>query len=111
MTMKNKVLLIIIIAEVIFIAHFRIVFGFGDSMYPTLKNGSVLLCRIQESYDVGDIVYYRINGLPVVHRITNIVTYDMGGHYITTYTLQGDNNEGQDDFNIYKENIVCKVLK
>ncbi len=67
----------------------------GTSMLPTYEPDDLLVTWRSGSYDVGDSIVYRIpegetgGGIHVVHRITAV---NPDG----TYTLLGDNNDGED---------------
>ena len=110
--MKTNIILGILIAlEILFLLNFKIVVGMGASMEPTINGNRILLCKYGKDYKVGDIVLYKIDGFPIIHRITNVDIYDQGdGRIVRTYTLKGDNNEKADGFLVYKENIIYKVL-
>lgn len=67
----------------------------GTSMEPTMHTGDLAILRQRSSYDVGDIVAYRIpkgtpgEGFLVIHRI-------IGGDGARGYVLQGDNRGHRD---------------
>lgn len=106
-----RLALIFLIAEIIFFLNFKIVVGFGSSMEPTIPSGSLLVCKKQSSYKVGDIVYYTIDGKHVVHRIKEVKDFKFSTDFdVTAYILQGDNNQSEDMFLVFKENIICKVM-
>lgn len=110
-SLLSKILLIIIALEFAFISHFKLIFGAGMSMYPAIKNHQILICKYTDTYAVNDIVLYKVNNMTIVHRITNINTYKLNnGQEIITYKVKGDNNETEDMFELYPENIVCKIV-
>lgn len=110
-TIIQRCLIIIIILEIIFISQFKIVIGFGESMLPTLKDSSPLICHYTKRYNINDVVYFKVGGLPVVHRIIDINDSTLlDGTTIRSYKTKGDNNDIEDFFTIYDENIVCKVV-
>lgn len=46
---------------------------FGNSMLPMLKSGSTLTFEKRNIYNIGDIVFYKINGRYIdSHKITKI---------------------------------------
>lgn len=56
----------------------------GDSMAPVLLSGSVLTYRVCESYEVGDIVFCRVNGRYIdAHRI--VAKADDGRYLIASH--------------------------
>lgn len=67
----------------------------GHSMEPTYHTGDLVITRRQATYEVGDVVVYRVPqgepgaGMFVVHRIT-------GGDATSGFTIQGDNNPSED---------------
>ena len=67
----------------------------GTSMEPTLRTGDFVVLRRADSYQVGDIVAYRIPagepgaGTNVIHRI-------IGGSPTTGFITQGDNKDRPD---------------
>lgn len=107
----QKLLIIIILLEFIFILNFKIVIGSGNSMSPTIGQHQVLLCKYSNDYKEGDIIYYELNGIPIVHRIIEINEYTLlNGAKVNTYKIKGDNNPAADAFEVYKENIKCKIV-
>lgn len=80
-------------------------------MYPTIGDHQVLLCQYRGNYKVDDVVLYKVNGIPIVHRIVKITEYTLAdGSTVKTYSMKGDNNDNIDMFETYEENIVCKVV-
>lgn len=61
----------------------------GTSMEPTLYTGDLVITRRQDSYEVGDIVAFRVDGGIVIHRI-------VGGTAESGYVLRGDNRDSND---------------
>ena len=67
----------------------------GDSMLPTYETGDLLILHSAESYEVGDVVAYKVpagelgEGHLVVHRI-------VGGDASSGWILEGDNNPAPD---------------
>ena len=55
---KNVVILLCLIASLVFMLlnPYKIIVVRGDSMYPTLKNGQILLAKKYTNLDKGDIV-------------------------------------------------------
>lgn len=107
----NICLFIFIIIELIFAAKFKIVIGSGMSMSPTIDEHQVLLCQYDNNYSVNDVVLYEVDGLSIVHRITHVTEYKLeNGVIIKTYRTKGDNNDSNDIFELYEENIICKVV-
>lgn len=67
----------------------------GESMEPMMHTGDLAIVRHQDSYEVGDVVAYRIpksdigGGMLVIHRV-------VGGDAQAGFVLQGDNRDTQD---------------
>lgn len=102
--------LIFFILEVIFFTRFKVIVGSGMSMYPTIKDHTILLCKYSNNYKVGDIVYYKVGNNHIVHRIIQITEHKMiDNSIIKVYKIKGDNNEKADMFEVYDENLICKV--
>lgn len=107
----NICLFIFIIIELIFTFNFKVVIGSGMSMIPTIDEHQILLCQYSNDYSVNDIVLYKVDGLSVVHRIVQVTEYRLdNGTVVKTYRTKGDNNKSDDMFELYEENIVCKVV-
>jgi signal peptidase I len=77
----------------------------GNSMEPTLHGGDLVLTVRRSSYDVGDVVAYRIPegqpgaGVLVIHRI-------VGGSASSGYIMQGDNRAGRDPWRPRPRDVV-----
>lgn len=80
----------------------------GDSMQPTFENGDFLVAYGADSYQVGEVVAYRVPddevgaGHLIVHRIS---AGSAGG-----YTMTGDNNPASDPWLIAPSNIAGHVV-
>jgi signal peptidase len=67
----------------------------GISMQPALQPGALVVARRQSSYDVGDVIVYRVPrgepgaGTRVIHRVT-------GGSGDAGYRTRGDNRRAPD---------------
>ena len=77
----------------------------GDSMLPTIENGDLVILTTKPTYDVGDVVAYRVpageigDGKIVVHRIVD-------GDGSTGLVLLGDNNAAPDPWHPTSDAIV-----
>lgn len=80
----------------------------GQSMEPTLEAGSLVVALRQDSYQVGEIVAYRIPagepgaGLHVIHRI-------VGGSAEAGFVMRGDNANGSDIWRPKPNDILGKA--
>jgi len=63
----------------------------GQSMHPTILDGSLVVTKQSSPYEVGDIVgyYSKESKINVVHRIIDV---DDNG----LFTIKGDNNQNKD---------------
>lgn len=67
----------------------------GDSMEPTIHQGSLVIVMSRSSYEIGDVVAYRVPegnpgaGQNVIHRI-------IGGGPGDGFIVRGDNTSGPD---------------
>ena len=76
----------------------------GQSMYPTIQDGSLVITKDSPPYEIGDIVAYyskesRIN---VVHRI---IDQNNGA-----FTIKGDNNKNDDAGSYTADDIFGEVV-
>jgi signal peptidase I len=77
----------------------------GQSMEPTLHAGDLVLTVRHRTYDIGEVVAYRIPegqpgaGVLVIHRI-------VAGSASSGYTTQGDNRDGRDPWRPRPQDIV-----
>ena len=83
----------------------------GDSMYPTIKDGDLLVIKEYDgnsfNISVGDIIvcWWEEHNIYVSHRVVMIT--NVGGE--NRYYLKGDNNVNKDVFYITDDEIVGKV--
>jgi signal peptidase len=67
----------------------------GTSMQPTMHSGDVVLTHREDSYEIGEVIAYRIPdgqagaGRVVIHRI-------VGGSAAKGYVTRGDNRDSKD---------------
>jgi signal peptidase len=80
----------------------------GSSMLPTYTTGDLVITHRALSYQIGDIVAYRVpagdfgEGIVVIHRI-------IGGSADKGFVIQGDNNPFKDDWSPKPADIVGKA--
>lgn len=76
------------------------------SMEPTIKAGSVVLSSLEiEEINRGDIIVFTSpenEEITIVHRVMDIENNE--------YFTKGDNNENDDDWTVFKDNIKGKVF-
>ena len=76
----------------------------SDSMYPTIKQGDVIVVVKQDDYKVDDIVAFQDGNMVVTHRI---IDQNEDGSFVT----KGDYKENSpDDTPLKKEYIFGKVV-
>ena len=61
----------------------------GHSMESTLRMHDLAIMRKHDSYGVGDVIAFRVDGGEVIHRI-------IGGDASEGFVVKGDNNESAD---------------
>ena len=66
---------------------FRLYEVLSDSQYPEFKTGDMVVVKDASSYEVGDIIKFNQEGMPVTHRLIAIMK-DEGQTY---YICHGDN--------------------
>lgn len=77
----------------------------GDSMLGTYDDGDLIVLRAQRSYEVGDIVTFRVPegefgaGAHVIHRI-------IGGDPVSGFVMQGDNRSRPDQWRPRQGDVV-----
>lgn len=80
----------------------------GNSMRGTLDNGDLAIVRSADSYDVGDIIAYRIpkgqvaTGRVIIHRIVDV--NDKG------FVTRGDNRDADDAWFPTASDVVGRVV-
>ncbi len=79
------------------------------SMEPTLNRGDLVILEKPRDIQVGDIITYRYKGVPVTHRVIDVVGTVVGetpdGYYIT----KGDANAQPDPYKVRPDDIIGEV--
>jgi len=81
----------------------------SGSMYPQIKIGDVVIVEKLENkkeLQVGDIAVFKYHDVTIVHRIVKVIESDKENYYYT----KGDDNENEDNYIVYEDMIVAKVL-
>lgn len=81
----------------------------SGSMEPSIKTGSIVVIRPEESYAVGDVVTFGRDtktNVPTTHRIVEARTES--GQYI--FKTKGDANENADVTEVRQSEVIGKVL-
>lgn len=78
------------------------------SMTPDIGVDSVIIVKNIEfdSIKAGDVITFRADGI-ITHRVVNILRDKDGKAYLQT---KGDANNRNDDFKIYENDIIGKVV-
>lgn len=71
----------------------------GHSMDGTYETGDLIVQRAQQTYEVGDVVTFRVGAGQVIHRI-------VGGNGVDGYVTRGDNNAEVDPWRPTDAEIV-----
>ena len=80
----------------------------GSSMEPAYATGDLVIVRAMSAYGIGDAVAYRVPageigaGTLVIHRI-------IGGDPGVGFTVQGDNNPGEDPWHPRAADVVGRA--
>jgi signal peptidase len=76
----------------------------GSSMDPTLRDGDLVVVRERDSYDIGDVIAFRLpEGQPgpegdVIHRI-------VAGSPAEGFVTRGDNRDADDAWRVFPEDV------
>lgn len=79
----------------------------SGSMEPTFHTGSIIAVKLganPSSYQKGNIVTFQMDNKLITHRIAAV--HHKNGE--TSYKTKGDNNNAQDLWTVYPQNIVGK---
>lgn len=86
---------------------FGLVIVSGASMLPTLQDGDVVVLREKSSYDIDDIVVYRVTMSDGVYRIVHrVVAVEADGSLRT----RGDNRPSIDPFQPKTQDVDGRVI-
>ena len=76
------------------------------SMEPEIKTGSIVFSTLQnQEINKGDIIVFTSpdnQEITIIHRVMDIEKEE--------YTTKGDNNDSEDDWTVYKEDIKGEVI-
>ncbi|MDD4990253.1 MAG: signal peptidase I [Candidatus Pacebacteria bacterium] len=81
----------------------------SGSMEPTMKMGSVVVVKPAKDYKIGDIITFgqaSKTKTPTTHRIVDIRVQESQ----PLYTTRGDANNGPDQKEVSKKEVIGKVL-
>jgi len=80
----------------------------GESMEPTYETGDFVVAREADSYEIGDVIVYRVPegnagaGRLIVHRVID-------GDLESGFTTQGDNRDTPDQWRPTEKDVVGKL--
>ncbi len=74
----------------------------SNSMYPYFSKGDIVVINKNKEYDEGSVIQFEMNGISVVHRIYEKCSTPQGETY---YITKGDNNNAEDDWFVYEDQI------
>lgn len=106
---------ILLLLSLVIYFIFPIISVSGNSMYPTYKDGEILIGTMifnRNKLKIGDVVVYRSpsDDRLVIKRITDILL----DYRHTYFFFEGDNKEDSYDSRNYGyvhiDNLVCKVI-
>lgn len=89
-----RILLLVLIGWVMLTKIFLITQAVGNDMFPSVKDGDLIIgYRLQQEYVKDDVVVYTVNGERHVGRVaaraTDVVTLDDSGTLLVNGTAQG----------------------
>lgn len=69
----NIVLILFVLAAFVFVCLFKVVFVEGESMMPTLNNGTVVVvCKLNKEYEKNDLVIFQKNNKTMIKRVIGV---------------------------------------
>lgn len=74
----------------------------SNSMNPSFERGDIVVVNKNGEYDIGTVIQYEHDGRAIIHRIVNSGE-DVNGR--TYYITQGDNNNTEDNWLVYEDEI------
>ena len=88
--------------------NFKIKIVLSGSMEPTIKTGSIVVVKPVAEYKIGDVITFQtaIGKDLITHRIDDIKIVGSEPRYIT----KGDANNAPDQREIFKKEVVGKLL-
>ncbi len=80
-----------------------------DSMKPYINSGDIIISHKEkeEKIEVGDVITFSKFGEVITHRIIEIKD---DGKDLKQYITKGDNNNVEDNYNIYYDEIIGKEI-
>lgn len=103
------VVLLLIVSVFPITGNFKVLMVQSGSMEPTIHTGSVVFVKPSLDYKIGDIITFGAASktkTPTTHRIVDIRVQESQ----PLYTTRGDANNGPDQKEITKKEIIGKVL-
>lgn len=96
---------------IIWLPHFdlfetRVFIDNSNSMWPSIKTGSVIFAKKTNTYKKGDVITFKSDPVSTTHRIFKIINRDGKDFFIT----KGDQNDALDSYLVSQENIYGKVI-
>jgi len=79
----------------------------SGSMEPTFHTGSIITVKLganPSSYQKGDIITFQMDNKLITHRVAAV--HNKNGEI--SYKTKGDNNDAQDIWTVYPQNIIGK---
>jgi len=103
MSRKLQFLLLSLITIIIMLVNpYKLVVVRGNSMYPTLKNGSILLGKKSDHFNRGDIVVAKNDAN---ETIIKRIKYVSGDHYYYSFSKESG------EFNLIEDSSYANVYK
>lgn len=103
------IVLLLVASAVPIPGNYKVMIVQSGSMEPTIKTGAVVVVKPRAEYKVGDIVTFESEGSSkktVTHRIVE----EKNKNGTIAFVTKGDANNGNDQREIAKEEIIGKML-
>lgn len=107
-TVLFLIVVLIILSGIPSLGKYQLMVVLSGSMEPDIKTGSLVVVSPDDDYERGDIITFSFDQKrePRTHRIKDVKMIE--GELV--YTTKGDANRSVDQRDVFKENIIGKVL-
>ncbi len=105
-TIVAMICLILFVGFVCGIFPYQPIVILSNSMVPNFSRGDIVVVDKNGDYGIDSIIQFENEGINVVHRIVGIGTDENGKTY---YITKGDNNNTEDNWVVYEEQIYGTV--
>jgi signal peptidase len=92
----------IVFSVLLFTGNLVLSVSIGDSMTPTIQSNSFNVLWKQNAYAVGDVIAFKTQSYPVLHRIVEACP--------DGYITKGDANNVVDPWLVSKQDVIGKLI-